>query len=226
MPLHTKTGSIKADQVYAALRLEILAGRHAPGARLKEVEVARALEVSRTPVRDAFRQLEQEGLVELLPHRGAVVRELTPEDIEELFALRAVLEGHCASQAAARMDAGAVADLAVLHERFEDRARGRVGAAAVDELVATNGDFHDAVVAGSGNRRMATVLARLAIPDAWKQGFWRSRRQREAAVVYHREVVEAIRARDPLRAEAVMKSHIYAAKDFYVDQLRPGEDSA
>jgi DNA-binding GntR family transcriptional regulator len=213
-------------RAYEALRTLILDGRYAPGARLKEVEVAALLGVSRTPVREALLQLEVEGMVELIPRRGAMVRGLTRADVHEIFVLRAVLEAFCASEAAVRMDDASIEHLAELHDEFElgvERWRGDEQAEALVEL---NTDFHRAVIAGGGNARIAAVLDKLtAVPQAWKCGFWSSRRQRETAVVYHREIVDAVRARDPLRADAVMKSHIYAAKDYFTDQLRRGDDA-
>lgn len=207
-------------RVYAALRVLILKSEYAPGQRLKEVEVAHRLGTSRTPVREAFLQLELEGLVQMTPHRGAIVRELTERDVHEMFNLRAVLEGFCASEAATRMDEQAVDELDECNAHFE---RSMAGAPA-ETLVRLNTSFHESVMAGSGNTRVPVVVDKLtAVPSAWKAGFWSSIRQREAAVVYHREIIDAIRARDPLRADAVMKSHIYAAKDYFTHRLRHPE---
>jgi DNA-binding GntR family transcriptional regulator len=208
-------------RAYVALRDLILEGEYAPGQRLKEVEVAHRLGTSRTPVREAVLQLELEGLVHVTPRRGAMVRELTDADVHEMFTLRAVLEGFCAGEAAARMDEQAIDELEERNGHFERcLARRRPGAPAAT-LVRLNAAFHEAVMAGSGNTRVPAVVDKLtAVPAAWKAGFWSSARQREAAIVYHREIVDAIRARDPMRADAVMKSHVYAAKDYFTDRLR------
>lgn len=220
----TRPGA-SGHRAYAALREEILRGRYGPGERLKEVEVAAALGTSRTPVREAFLQLELEGMVSLTPHRGAIVRALTEGDVREMFVLRAVLEGFCASEAATRMGEEGVAHLEAIQERFEQAVGRRSGKARTDALIAVNAEFHQAVIRGSGITRVAAVVGKLtAVPVAWKEGFWASRRQRDTAVVYHREVIDAIRARDPLRADAVMKSHVYAAKDYFTDQLSHGGD--
>lgn len=222
----TRPGA-SGHRAYSALRLLILRGDYAPGQRLKEVEVAQRLGTSRTPVREAVLQLELEGLVQVVPHRGAVVRQLTEADIREMFDLRAVLEGFCASQAAVLMDEPGLEELEARNDAFErSMARLRRGTPA-EGLIRLNTAFHDGVMAGSGNTRVAGVLEKLtAVPTAWKAGFWASSRQREAAVVYHREIIDAIRARDPLRADAVMKSHIYAAKDYFTDLLRSGGAAA
>lgn len=210
------------SHAYQALRGLVLEGVYPPGSRLKEAEIAARLGVSRTPVREALLQLEGESLVELIPNRGAVVRELSRTDVHEILVLRAILEAFCASTAATSMDAEEIDELEMLHKKLAEEAARPAHEGQEDALAALNTNFHRAVVGGSGNTRIAALLEKLvAIPAAWKAGFWGSRRHREAAVVYHLEIVDAIRARDPLRADAVMKSHIYAAKDYFVDQLLP-----
>ena len=92
------------DRVYSHIREAIIDGRYGPGARLGEVEIAELTRTSRTPVREALRQLEMEGLVEVLPHRGARVYEWSAEDLEEIYDLRMVLEAMAASRAASRIE--------------------------------------------------------------------------------------------------------------------------
>src|SRR5688572_587354 len=89
-----------AQQVYHRIREAIMTGRLAGGTRLKEVELASQLDASRTPVREALVQLDSEGLVVLLPRRGAIVRSLSERDVEDAFQIRALLEGFGAAQAA------------------------------------------------------------------------------------------------------------------------------
>lgn len=214
------------SHAYQALRGLVLEGPYPPGSRLKEAEIAARLGVSRTPVREALLQLEGEGLVELIPNRGAVVRELSRADVHEILVLRAILEAFCASTAATSMGGEAIDELEALHTRLAEEAARSPYDGQEAALADLNTNFHRAVIRGSGNTRIGALLEKLvAIPAAWKAGFWGSQRHREAAVVYHLEIVDAIRARDPLRADAVMKSHIYAAKDYFVDQLIPGEEN-
>jgi DNA-binding GntR family transcriptional regulator len=208
------------SQTYESLRKLVLDGRYPPGSRLKEAELATLLGVSRTPVREALLQLEGEGLVQLIHNRGAIVRELTPADVHEILILRAMIEAFCASTAATNMDEAAIEELEAVQAELERVALRPDRSGRAEALAALNADFHQVVIAGSGNARIPALLDKLVvIPTAWKIGYWDARREREAAVVYHRAVIDAIRARDPLRADAVMKSHIYAAKDYFVDQM-------
>lgn len=218
-------GGASGSHAYQALRELVLEGDYGPGSRLKEAEIASRLGVSRTPVREALLQLEVEGLVELIPNRGAVVRELSRADVHEILVLRAILEAFCASTAATNMEASEIDELEKLHNRLAEEAARPAYGGREEALAALNTSFHRAVINGSGNARIGALLEKLvAIPASWKTGFWKSRRHREAAIVYHLEIIDAIRARDPLRADAVMKGHIYAAKDYFVEQLLPGKE--
>lgn len=216
---------VAGARIYEELRRAILHGRYLPGERLTEVELATEFSVSRTPVREAIRQLAVDGLIELLPHRGAVVRVAGTEDVREIFDLRAVLEGYCARQAALHMPPDQVRDLEVLlqdqrHIAVSQRAETRVAA-----LIQENLKFHRAIVAGSGNRRADAFIRNLAeIPVTFRSRFWDSDARRESALAYHREIVAAIRSRDPDRAEAAMKAHVYSAKDYFLEEMAAQTD--
>lgn len=211
--------SAKGKEAYRALQQGIQAGRYPAGSRLKEVDLASELGMSRTPIREAIRQLERDGVVEIIPNRGAAVREWTPDDVEDAYALRAVLEGFCASRAAVRMDTMAIAHLAELHAEFERQVRrSEPDAETLDRLDTA---FHHAIVVGSGNARAAEVLPQATeVSRDIKLSFWLSPRAREITLVYYREIVESIRARDAVRAEAVMRSHVFAVKDFFTEYHR------
>lgn len=211
--------SAKGKEAYRALQQGIQAGRYPAGSRLKEIDLAAELGMSRTPIREAIRQLERDGIVEVIPNRGAAVREWTPDDVEDAYALRAVLEGFCASRAAVRMDTMAIAHLAELYAEFERQvARPEPDAETLDRL---NNAFHHAIVIGSGNARAAEVLPQATeVSRDIKLAFWASPRAREITLVYYHEIVESIRARDAVRAEAVMRSHVFAVKDFFTEYHR------
>src|SRR5438067_4229529 len=107
------------------IREAIIDGRLPPGQRLKEEELARELGISRTPVREALLVLQTEGLVDAAPNRGAVVRSHDGDDLEDLYQLRALLEGYAARRAAANITVASLADLRASCERFESVMEGR-----------------------------------------------------------------------------------------------------
>jgi DNA-binding GntR family transcriptional regulator len=220
LPRKTPAGlsSVKGYEAYLAVQRGIEEGRYPAGTRLKEVDLATDLGMSRTPIREAIRQLERDGVLKVVPNRGAVVRERTADEVEEIYALRAVLEGFCASRAAVRMDAMAIAHLAEVESELERRIR---AGDDIDPLIRLNLAFHEAIVEGSQNTPIAEVLQRAtAVPFAMKRAFWQSPRATQATIVHHRGIVGAISAHDAVRAEAAMRSHIFEVKDFFTGQQR------
>src|SRR5680860_567410 len=101
-----------------AIRAAILDGRLAPGESLRETQLAESLGTSRTPIREALIMLEREGLVQGAPNRGSTVRRFDQDELEDLYNIRAALEGHAARQAAERLDDTAIAALEASCDRF------------------------------------------------------------------------------------------------------------
>src|SRR5277367_3122292 len=113
-----QAGAISAQQqAYLYLREQIQAGRLKGGMRVKPEDIASEIGTSRMPVREAIRQLDTEGLLTIRPNRGAIVTILSPENLSELFEMRAVLEGLCARRAAATFDEDAADELTLLLNR-------------------------------------------------------------------------------------------------------------
>ncbi|WP_406438630.1 GntR family transcriptional regulator [Streptomyces sp. NBC_01613] len=207
-----------AEEVADRIREAIFSGAYAPGAQLREVELAGAMDVSRGPVREAVRLLEREGLVHCAWHRGTTVTTLSPEDVAELDSLRGALEDLAVRQAIARgsdEDLASVAKAADMMERARD----------AHDLVRCDIAFHDAVFAAAGHRRLA---------DAWEgircqvhlflltrighstEGYL-SRIPAE-----HRELVAALRSRDTDTALELFAAHRRHAVDVVTGATDPG----
>jgi DNA-binding GntR family transcriptional regulator len=195
-----------AQLVYGELRERILNLDLAPGARLTEAELAAEMAVSRTPLREALRMLLAEDLVEQLPTGGMLVRRLDLQDMQELYAVRAALEGLAAREACRRLTE---ADLEALGNLVEQM---RLLVDHPAELTRLGREFHARIAAISGNRRCEQLLRQL-------HGHMRryhalsSRREprRRAALEDHRALFEALRARDPDAAEQTVRDHVLAA---------------
>jgi DNA-binding GntR family transcriptional regulator len=195
-----------AQLVHGELRERILNLHLEPGARLHEAELAAELRVSRTPLREALRMLLAEDLVEQLPTGGMVVRRLDLQDMRELYAVRAALEGLAVREACRRLTG---ADLEALG-RLVEQMRLLVDHPA--ELTRLGGEFHASIAAIAGNRRCQQLLRQL---DGHMRRYraLTSRRQprRLAALEDHRALFEALRARDPDAAERTVRDHVMAA---------------
>ncbi|MEU8798355.1 GntR family transcriptional regulator [Spirillospora sp. NPDC048819] len=200
------------DRVHTRLRADILDGVHPPGARLGEAELADATGSSRTPVREALRKLEAEGLVEILPHRGARVPDWTPDDLEEIYDLRMLLEGAAARRAATRIepgDADRMAELCDLIERAAEPGAGQ----DLDRVAELNAEFHGIVRAAAASGRLVSMLGAVTQLPLVMRTFHRySPDDLIRSFAHHRELVAALRAGDGTWAESVTRAHVLAAK--------------
>lgn len=200
---------------YERLLEEIASGKLAPGTRLREVELAGRLGISRTPVRDAIRQLEADGLVVHTPRVGATIRSLDYAEVMELYEMRAVLEG-----TAARLAARAASDVEIAEM---ESLNAELGAAEGDarRSFALNKQFHRTLLDAARNRYLAKSVNSLekTLLILGPSTLSESDRVR-AAVAEHAAVLEALRAHDGARAEQLMRQHIEAAHRARLRQLR------
>lgn len=195
-----------------SLRSLILRGVYAPGERLGEVDLARQLGVSRTPVREALRRLSAEGLVDITPNKGARVVELSPADLDHVFLLRAHVEGLAARLAAATVDEAA---LERLQADAEEMVRYALPGPAqdLDRVYVLNSRFHAGIVQATGSGVLPGVVDSLVHTGAVLRtlhGFDDDAMRRSTQ--HHLEIVAALRARDGLWAESVMRSHLMSAR--------------
>src|SRR3954468_18736901 len=203
------------------LREAILAGSLPPGARLRAEPLAEQLQTSRTPVREALILLAREGLVDIEPRRGAVVRQFDAADLADLYDVRALIEPYAARRAATRIAPQDVATLTGLCDRAD--ARGAADA-AVEDHGALNEEFHRIVVAAAESPRLEAALRAVAgIPRAFRAAFWHDDAQREQSLFCHRQIVHALEHRQPRRAESVMRMHIVGAIEFLTEVIHDDE---
>jgi DNA-binding GntR family transcriptional regulator len=215
-----RNASVAATEL---IREAILDGTLEPGQRLKEEELARQLGISRTPVREALLMLHVEGQVVATPNRGAVVRVHTADDLNDLYGLRALLEGHAARRAGERINEAQVDDLRQSCDRFD--------ALRPDEdlrgLVRENLFFHNTILEIAGSDRLASMVTQvIQLPLVYKSYIWYSPDQKQISAHYHRQIVNALSTRDGERAELIMKEHVFEARDLLVGRLRADEASA
>ena len=210
-----------AVRVQSELREAILAGSLPPGARLRAEPLAERLRTSRTPVREALILLAREGLVDIEPRRGAIVRAFDAADLADLYDVRALIEPHAARRAATRIGPDELARLREVCAAAE--ARGADDDAAVEDQVALNEEFHRIVVTAAGSPRLEAALRAVAgIPRPFRAAFWHDDGQREQSLFCHRQILHALERRRPRLAEAVMRMHIVGAIEFLAEVIDDG----
>ena len=203
----TSTNSL-SDSAYRKLRDAIRDGTLTHGARVMEVEIADWLKMSRTPVRDALRRLEADGIVTHEPRNGLVVSRLDRQAISELYVMRENLEG-----IAARLCSQNAPDLTLDHLKYliEDE---RKLQGDHEALIKRNYQFHDAIRSGANNRyllrSLATVVDTMYMIGGHTQAFLPSRSKE--ILVEHTKIVAAIAKRDATVAEQAAREHVRAGQ--------------
>jgi DNA-binding GntR family transcriptional regulator len=202
-----------SESVVDRVRGLILGGTYATGDRLGEVELAAALGVSRTPIREALRLLASEGLVELTPNKGARVVTWSAAELEEIFALRAQVEGLAARRAAERVTAAELDELEKL--AVEHAAATATGPARdLDRVYELNSRFHAGVVQAAGGGASLTGVVGSLVHSVvlYRTLHTFGDEAMERSSRHHLEIVAALSNRDPEWAECVMRSHLLAAR--------------
>jgi len=213
-------GHSRADYVKERILKAIQAGRYKPGERIRETEVAEWLDVSRTPVREALRRLESEAILTFVSWRGVVVAELDRQQVGELYAMREVLEG-AAARLAARHIYDAETDLLDDLLRRADACPDKP-----DELARLNRQFHQTIYAAAHNRYLTQTLVQIRNAMALLQGTTYSVPGRpDTAAAEHRDILNAIRERNPDAAEAAASTHIAAAQRARLQLLMETDNS-
>ncbi len=206
-----------SQRVYESLKLSIINGELQPGQRLTETEIARQLDVSTTPVREALRRLAAEAFVEILPWRGVVVQGYSAKDLLDAYQCREALEGLACRLAAANMDSSG---LKKLRKLCEESAR----ASAVTELVEINSAIHDLIFSYSNNARLSGLLGLfndVIVHDRNVTAYSDARRRSIEAE--HQAIVEALEQRDGDKAETAMRTHVQNGLKFVLERLAPSE---
>lgn len=197
-----------SSKVFQKLRDNILTGKYAEQEELRENTIGKELGVSRTPVREALRQLELEGLVTIIPNKGAYVSGITGEDVKDIYRMRSLLEGLCARWAAERIteeQMGRLDEIILLAE-FHSKRENAINAEQITEL---DGQFHAVLYEACGSRILKHTLTDFHkyVQNARKLSIISGERARKS-IREHKMILRAIRERDPDLAEQLANEHI------------------
>jgi DNA-binding GntR family transcriptional regulator len=207
-PIVPRPRTTYADEVILAIRTAIVRGSLPPGGRLSEPALARQLGVSRTPVREAIRALEREGLVMRQPGRGLSVVEISVDDVQEIYAIKSVLEGVAVRLACQRASDG---DLERLYRYVRDMET-LAGGADIGAYAEVSREFHAALIRAARSPRLTALHRIVDTPVQRLRVYSLSQPGRPPdSVREHRAVLDAIRRRDPDEAESLIRSHVDGA---------------
>ena len=193
------------DRVFDQLRDDILNGKYATGEELKEIPIGKDLGVSRTPVREALRKLELEGLVTIIPNKGAYVSGISAEDVHDIYVIRSYLEGLCAKGAcryATEEDINSLDEIICLARFNAEKNR-------YEQMSELDSKFHQTLYNSCGSKMLRHILRDFHkyVESVRKQTLSRSERA-IAAINEHEKILDAIKARDEETADRLANEHI------------------
>ena len=213
--------SSASDRAYEEIRRRLLEGDYAPGVRLSESDLSEVCGVSRTPVREALRRLALEYFVRIEPNRGTFVIDWSREDIADMFEMRSMLEGLAARKAASKATTQQIQQMTDIIRKIDDLVN-VPEENMMSSFLLLNRKFHDVVFSASESPRLTEVISRfveqaVVVRTAAKftpEDIFRSNQ-------HHKELLNAIRTRNRVLAETVMRVHILAASSQYYESYMP-----
>ena len=210
------------DVVFKTLRQAIVTGEFAPGERLMEISLAKRLGVSRTPVREAIRKLELEGLVTMIPRKGAQVAKITEKSLREVLEVRSVLEEFAASLACERIDASGIREMKDLHRQFIQA----VESDDIKQIVDCDEKFHDAIFRAAKNERLLSIIAGLREQFyRYRMEYIRDMEDYTLLIEEHDRLQSAIFRHDREEAKQMMKTHILNQQEKVLQMTLGGKES-
>ena len=212
----SQAGGTLGDLVYEKLEAGILSQKHKQGEALIEMNISSDLGVSRTPVREAIRMLEQKGLVKMLPHKGAVVVGIDRKDLEDIYTIRMYVEGLSAKWAAGIITEGQLQTLTEIVD-LQEFYQIKNSAMKINEL---DSRFHEQIYRYSGSRTLQHILSELHHTIQWfRELSFKSEGRAEKAIEEHRRILSALESRDGELAERLTVGHIRNAWENLSKQL-------
>jgi len=190
------------EKILESIREAILKGTLKPGERVSEPELAERFGISRTPIREAFRQLESEGYLLVIPRKGAVVASLSERDVMEFYAIKSILEGHAARIAAERMTERDLERLETINNRLQQIA----GDGDIKTFFRIHNEFHELFIKASGNDKLVELINHLVLKfNRLRLASLAQPGRMDISVQEHRKIIEAFRKHDGELAENLVR---------------------
>ena len=209
------------EMVYEELKLQILTGSIVPGTRMMEVELAEEMGVSRTPIREAIRKLEKEGLVTIEPRRGAYASRISTEDMVEILEVRQDLEGLAAFFAASRMSDDNLEKLRTVSNQYNKA----VEEGNMNDMIRYDTMFHRLIVDSCSNKILVHMVEQLQeMVLRFRYIYYDNFKRAEHMPEEHRAILEAIAEHDADKAREAADVHIYRLKQLVIEEgVQPHE---
>lgn len=190
------------EKILETIRDAILKGTLKPGEKVAEPELAERFGISRTPIREAFRQLESEGYLTVIPRKGAVVAALSEKDVQEFYAIKSILEGYAAELAAERLSGKEIERLVTINERLRKLEK----EGDVKAFFRVHNEFHELFLKASGNSKLYELIQQLGLKfNRLRMASLSVEGRMAISVAEHDRLLEAFRKQDGGMAENLVK---------------------
>ena len=210
------------DVVFNTLRQAILTGELKPGERLMEIHLANRLGVSRTPIREAIRKLELEGLVIMIPRRGAEVAQITEKSMNDVLEVRRALDALCTELACDRISADELDELRLACQKFEEMVKTK----DLKKIVQADVALHNIIVQATRNQRLVQLINNLSEQMyRYRFEYLKDYSQHEKLVEEHRIIYESIVAKDKETASKAAKIHIDNQEKAIIQKIRQDQEN-
>jgi DNA-binding GntR family transcriptional regulator len=206
------------EKIVETIRSAIVNGQLPAGSRVAEPDLADRFGISRTPIREAFRQLETEGFITVIPRKGAVVASLSAKDVSDFYDLKAVLEGYAARIAAKKLTEKDIAKMDSVNRQMEAAA----GRKEVRRVLALHNEFHDIFLKACGNEKLHSIVQNLVMQFQRFRLILAMPGRIEGIIQQHREIIEAFQERDEALAESLVQRNAFHGKSILLQELAKG----
>jgi DNA-binding GntR family transcriptional regulator len=203
------------ERILSAIRAAIVSGQIRQGSRIMEPELAERFGISRTPIREAIRQLESEGLISVIPRKGAIVASISPQDISNFFELKMILEGHAARLAAKNLTENDLTKMETVNRQIEAASVKKNPSRVLD----LHNEFHEIFLRACGNDKLHAIVQNLAMQFQRYPLIPAMPGRVKGSVRQHTEIIEAFRRKDAARAEELVRKDALYGKNLLLREL-------
>ncbi|PLX87782.1 MAG: GntR family transcriptional regulator [Desulfuromonas sp.] len=208
------------EKILETIREAILKGTLKPGEKVAEPDLAERFGISRTPIREAFRQLESEGYLTVIPRKGAVVAALSEQDVQEFYAIKSILEGYAAELAASRLEEKDIAKLEQINERLKKLEK----EGDVKTFFRVHNEFHELFLKASGNRKLYDLVQQLGMKfNRLRMASLSVDGRMAISVAEHEKLIRAFRKHDGIEAENLVKKTAAIGGEVLLESLTMAE---
>lgn len=201
-----------SEELVGYIKQQILNGELNPGDRIVETKLARELGISQTPVREALRQLQGEGVVSILPNKGPIVRTLDIDDAYEIYSIRSMLEGLAIRLATQHASDEEMTKL----EQFYNQMKSKLSDDSVMYLLHDSSHIHETIIRLSGHSRLISMYKSISFQISLINRLVGVKSTKQKEVDEHLELIEALKSRNPDQAEETMRRHIFNAYSNFI----------